>query len=270
MPDPMYRQIAEDLLHKIDSGDLGRGGKPLPTELELREEYDSSRNTVRDAMKWLISRGVVETRPGKGTFVVEKINPFVTPLDVQSGFGSEGRTYLSAVEAGLRKADVSDPRIEVQQATGMVASELMLPEGTNVVSRHQRRFIDDTPWSLQTSFYPMRYVEQGAVDLLKAEDMADGTVRYLEQVLNVKQAGWQDKIIVRAPDMVESAFFRLPDDGRIAVFELQRTAFDGDGQPIRVTVTTYPADRNQFVVTSGKVPDAIPAAQESDPGAGAS
>lgn len=36
MPDPMYRQIAQDLLQKIESGELGRGDR-LPTELELRE-----------------------------------------------------------------------------------------------------------------------------------------------------------------------------------------------------------------------------------------
>ena len=84
MPDPMYRQIAEDLRQKIESGELGHGDQ-LPTELELREQYDASRNTVRDAVKWLITRGLVETRPGQGTFVVEKIDPFVTTLSERSG-----------------------------------------------------------------------------------------------------------------------------------------------------------------------------------------
>ena len=72
--DPMYRQIAEDLRRKIEAGELPRGAQ-LPTEIELREQYNASRNTVRDAIKWLITRGLVETRPGQGTFVVEKITP---------------------------------------------------------------------------------------------------------------------------------------------------------------------------------------------------
>jgi GntR family transcriptional regulator len=67
--------------------------------------------------------------------------------------------------------------------------------------------------------------------------------------------GWRDKIIVRAPDTTEAKFFGLPEDGRIAVFETLRTGFDESGNPIRVTVTTYPADRNQFVMNVGRIPD---------------
>ena len=77
MSNPMYRQIAEDLRAKIESGELAPGTR-LRTELELREDYDASRNTVRDAIKWLTNLGLVETRPGQGTFVVQKIAPFVT------------------------------------------------------------------------------------------------------------------------------------------------------------------------------------------------
>src|ERR1700735_4383915 len=98
----MYRQIAEDLRQKIESGHLGHG-KQLPTELELREQYNNaSRNTVRDAVKWLITRGLVETRPGQGTFVVEKIVPFITTLTGDPWVGSDGDIYLNEVKATLR------------------------------------------------------------------------------------------------------------------------------------------------------------------------
>ena len=84
MADPMYRVIAEDLQDQIEARMLPAGAQ-LPTELELRDRYDASRNTVRDAVKWLITRGLVETRPGQGTFVVEKIVPFVTTLTGDPG-----------------------------------------------------------------------------------------------------------------------------------------------------------------------------------------
>ncbi len=79
MPDPMCRQIAGDLRQKIESGELGHGAQ-LPAELQLRAQYDASGNTVRDAVNWLIGMRLVETRPGHGTFVAEKIDPFVTTL----------------------------------------------------------------------------------------------------------------------------------------------------------------------------------------------
>ena len=265
MPDPMYRQIAEDLRFKIESRELPQGSQ-LPTELELRDQYDASRNTVRDAVKWLINLGLVETRPGQGTFVVEKIDPFVTTLftdanplssDKETGLGGEGTAYAAEVSAQGRKATDSVPRIEIQQASGVIADELRLTNGSTVVSRHQRRLIDGTPYSLQTTFYPMHLVEQGAVQLIQAEDMRSGAVPYLEEALGIKQVGWRDRITVRAPDATEAAFFRLPEDGRIAVFETLRTGYDETGQPLRLTITTYPADRNQFVMNVGRTPDSL-------------
>ncbi len=49
MGSPMYRQIAEQLRLRIESGELAPGSQ-LPTELVLREEFNASRNTVRDAI----------------------------------------------------------------------------------------------------------------------------------------------------------------------------------------------------------------------------
>ena len=79
MADPIYLQIADDLRAQIESGKL-KPGQQLETELELRERYAASRYTVRDALRRLTALGLIVTRPGKGTFVVEKIAPFVTTL----------------------------------------------------------------------------------------------------------------------------------------------------------------------------------------------
>jgi len=256
MPDPMYRQIADDLRQKIESGGL-EAGSQLPTELELREQYDASRNTVRDAVKWLITRGLVETRPGQGTFVVEKIDPYITILtgDPSTGRDDEGPVYIAEVEAARRKPKSTEPRVEIQQATGVIGSELRLPAGSTVVSRHQQRSIDGTPWSLQTSFYPMGLVERGALKLIQAPNIVEGSVAYLGTELGLRQLGYRDKITVRAADGNETYYFKLPDDGRVAVFEVLRTAFDEHGQPFRLTVSVYPADRNQFAVEVGQVPE---------------
>ena len=256
MPDPMYRQIAEDLRRQIESGEL-RPGDQLPTELELREEHNASRNTIRDAIKSLVTRGLIETRPGQGTFVVEKIVPFVTLLtgDPETENVGEGDTYTKEVTARRRVPKATPPEVGIHQAgsPSPATGELQLPEGTPIVSRHQERFIDDIPWSLQTSFYPMS-LAQGAPKLIQAGDIAEGTVIYLREALGIKQVGYRDTITVRAPDHVEAAFFKLPDDGRVSVIETRRTAFDEQGTPVRLTVSVYPADRNQFAINVGEVP----------------
>lgn len=256
--DPMYRKIAEDLRRQIEEGGLAPG-QQLRTELELRERYEASRNTVRDAIKWLMTRGLVETRPGQGTFVVEKIDPFVTTLTRRpdTAAGSKGDTYLWEVSARLRAPKASDPRVEIQKVDSKVAAELHVAIDSTVVSRHQQRYIDGTPWSLQTSFYPMELVQRGAVKLMQAQDIDGGTIRYLGEALGVKEVGWHDMLTVRAPDETEAAFFKLPGDGRVSVIETRRTAFDEEGTPVRLTISAYPADRNQFAVNVGDVPTEV-------------
>src|SRR6266851_1933900 len=118
MTEPMYWRIAQDLRVEIESGHL-RAGEQLPTELELRERHDASRNTIRDAIRWLTSRGLVETRLGQGTFVAEKIEPFVTTLsaDPETGLGGgEGASYFSEGHRQHRRADVGAPRVGLQKA----------------------------------------------------------------------------------------------------------------------------------------------------------
>ena len=254
MAEPMYRQIAEDLRVKIESGELARGSQ-LATEIELREQYNASRNTVRDAIKWLTTLGLVETRPGQGTFVIEKINPYVTTLTgPPSSGGGDENVYIAEVAASHRKSEISDPRVEIQRADRDVARNLRIDRGAQVVTRHQDRFIDGTPYSLQTSYYPMTLVDQGATKLLHATSIQGGAVAYLAETCDIHQAGYRDTIAVRAPNETEAWFFKLPADGRVSVFEIFRLAFDKDGNRIRLTITVYPCDRNRLRVDVGEVP----------------
>jgi GntR family transcriptional regulator len=275
MPEPIYRAIAEDLRRQIETGEL-RPGQQLRTEIELRDHYNASRNTIRDAVKLLVTRGLVETRPGQGTFVVETIVPFVITLTGEpdsAGRGEGSITYTDDVTAQRRRPTVTPPEVGIHQAGSLAPAtgELQLPEGAQVVSRHERRFIDDIPWSLQTSFYPMDLVQRGATRLIQAGDIEEGTVTYLRETLAMKQVGYRDTITVRAPDNVEAAFFKLPEDGRISIIETRRTAFDEQSTPIRLTVSVYPADRNQFAVNVGDVPTEVadrPSVEISKPDTG--
>ena len=260
MANPMYRQIAEDLREQIESGEL-RPGQQLRTEIELRDRYGASRHTVRDAIKWLTTLGLVETRPGQGTFVMEARDPFVTTLtgDAATGIGGdEGAIYRSEVSARNRKPNTSPVQVEIQSAAGEVASRLRIPEGTEVISRHERRFIDGIPWSMQTSFYPMWFADRGAQKLRSAGNISEGTTQYLADTLGVKQVGYQDWIRSRTPNATEADFFKVPPDGRVDMFEVFRTAFDGNGTPMRLSITVFPADRNEFIVNVGDVPESCP------------
>jgi GntR family transcriptional regulator len=257
MANPLYRQIAEDLRAQIESGEL-HSGERLQTESELQDRYGASRNTVRDAIKSLTTLGVVETCPGQGTFVVRKIGPVITVLTNGPFHGgvTENTSYRSDVNRD-NVASISGIQVEMQQASEDVAASLQLEVGTAVISRHERCFIDDIPWTMRTSYYPDGFAARGAERLRSPRDIEEGAVKYLADVLHLHQNGYRDWITVRAPNPVEADFFKLPPDGRVVVYEIFRTVFDSNLLPMRLTVTVSPADRNQFVVYVGQVPDPI-------------
>jgi GntR family transcriptional regulator len=88
---------------------------------------------------------------------------------------------------------------------------------------------------------------------LDARDIEGGVVDYLRS-LGIDQIGWRDQFLVRPPDANERMFFNLSDRVQVAMLEVRRTGYDRGGNPIRVTVTVYPGDRNQFEMEAGEVP----------------
>ena len=67
----LTEQVADGIMNLIQETPYKAGDK-LPTEKELCESTGAGRNTVREALKILASRNVLEIRQGAGTFVSEK------------------------------------------------------------------------------------------------------------------------------------------------------------------------------------------------------
>ena len=67
---PIYLQIVDQIRAAAASGAL-RSGEVLPSIRPLAEELRVNRNTVAKAYAELESQGVIETLPGRGSFVKE-------------------------------------------------------------------------------------------------------------------------------------------------------------------------------------------------------
>ncbi|HAT46168.1 MAG TPA: hypothetical protein DCS90_13790 [Ktedonobacter sp.] len=66
----VFEQVANQIEKRILSGEL-RSGDRLPTERDLAEQFHASRTAVREAMKILAQKGLVDMRPGRGTIVID-------------------------------------------------------------------------------------------------------------------------------------------------------------------------------------------------------
>ena len=65
----LAEQVEEQIYHFILDTPLSPGSK-LPNEFELGEKFGVGRSTIRDAVKLLSSKGIVEVRRGSGTYVL--------------------------------------------------------------------------------------------------------------------------------------------------------------------------------------------------------
>lgn len=66
-------QKPEDRLMKYILDKPVKIGERIPTEGELTELFEVGRSTVREAVKGLVTRGVLEVRRGDGTYVISTI-----------------------------------------------------------------------------------------------------------------------------------------------------------------------------------------------------
>ena len=242
-----YARIADDLRVRIVSRDI-RPGDPLPSELELRDHYQASRNTVLDAVRKLKDEGLVETRPGQGWYARVRIVPFDNSLDWSDS------TAIEQAKARGRIPRVTPPVVSLQQAPPEIADRLRVPAGSEMIVRRQDWFLDDLPWKLQVAWCPRALFDQGARELLMAEDIDRGIGAYLSDTLRLRPASMTCYFLPRQPTHEESEYFGFSAEGGSSyVVELTRTAItsaeDGQG-PLYIVVGVYAGDRNRFEGTS--------------------
>src|SRR5574340_1710744 len=104
---PLYRQVQDVLLQRLDSGTL-RPGARLPPETDLAAELRVNRLTVRQAIGELTRAGRLVARQGAGTFVAPPPEHFPIPLasdyindpdGLSHAFESVGRTLREVLVA---------------------------------------------------------------------------------------------------------------------------------------------------------------------------
>ena len=98
----LYEQILQQIEDAILKGTL-KPGDQLPAERELAQQFGVSRTAVREAVKALREKGLVEAYSGRGTFVTDGTSQAVRQsLDLMMKIGQPGgTTHLAEVRAIL-------------------------------------------------------------------------------------------------------------------------------------------------------------------------
>ncbi len=109
-------QVEEDLMKYILLEPVNIGAK-LPNEFELAEMFGAGRSTVREAVKALVGKGILEIRRGDGTYVISTSTLEEDPL----GLARLGDKYKLALE-------LLDVRMMLEPEIASMACEHIKPE----------------------------------------------------------------------------------------------------------------------------------------------
>jgi GntR family transcriptional regulator len=99
-PEPMYRQIADQIARAIADGSLALGTW-LPSIRETASVLQLSHITVKRAYKELERGGLIVTRPGLGSFVSDANRPDLLEQKVEEVKRELAKTITTAKAYGL-------------------------------------------------------------------------------------------------------------------------------------------------------------------------
>src|ERR1041384_6350629 len=100
----IYEEIGRQIKVMIGEGRL-KSGDQLPPERDLAEKFVVSRTSVREALRALESLGLVDIRPGEGTFVREvSVDALIEPLALATVSQPHAREAVGALLGGVAAA----------------------------------------------------------------------------------------------------------------------------------------------------------------------
>jgi GntR family transcriptional regulator len=227
----LYSRVETVLARQIANGDL-KVGDQLPTEDALIARFGVSRITVRRAIQNLVTRGLVEIRRGKGTFVAApKITQELTQL---SGF-------VEDMHALGRKPTARVIGKEIVTADATVASQLGLTQGDGVVRIRRVRLADGIPLSFDETFLPLEIGKKIITNNLKAEPIFS----LLERKYDVPLIEAEYKLDAVAAESEVAAALRVKQFSPI--FRIERTSYSTGGRPVDYERLHYRGDLVRFV-----------------------
>jgi DNA-binding GntR family transcriptional regulator len=229
-PVPLYFQVAQQIEQAILSGSLAPGSK-LPNEIVLADQLSLSRPTMRQAIRYLVDKGLLVRKRGVGTQVVQ--TQVRRSLELSS-------LHDDLTRAGQQPStQVRDLRVVA--APDAVAEALGLPTGTDVVRIRRVRYAKGDPLALMTNYLPT-----GLLSLSPADLEAHGLYQLMRAAgIHLRVA--QQTIGARRATARQAR--ELGEAKGAALLTMTRTAYDDVGRAVEYGSHLYRASRYSFELT---------------------
>jgi GntR family transcriptional regulator len=217
----------------------------------MKREYGVSSTTVRAAVRQLGALGLVETRHGLGTFVVDRSPLSVLACGLRSDEdeqgGSENPWLIAVRHAGRVASRRSDCLIRA--AATEHATALRIEPGEPLVVHRSWWLVDSQPALIESTYFPRRVVDT-VPDLATPNTASSG-----DSIQEIRSAlahagyviGWyRDRLSARPPTPEELEFLRTPPG--VGVLAVTRACGQQrDEPPVHLTETIYRSDLHEIV-----------------------
>jgi len=226
-PVPLWSQLLDDLRSRVASGELAGG---FPTDQALMAQYDVSRQTVREAMRRMVSEGLVERQRGRGSRLREP--------ELKQPLGSLYSLYQVIEAQGMRQTSqvlTLDERVDP-----VVAAQLDRGPATSLIFLERIRLAGDRPLALDQAWLPADI----ARPLLDADFSHTALYDELASRCHVTPEGGTEDIRPVVPTVTERGYLQLA-RGR-AAFLIDRRTY-ARGRPLEVRRTVVRGDRYALV-----------------------
>lgn len=227
MAEPKWRQVLEDLEHRLADGQIA---DRFPTDRELVEHYGVSRHTVREAVRHLRARGIIDRERGRGSTV--RVPEFSPPSGALYSLfrevESQGIPQTSTVLAQDLRPDVR------------AAEVFGLPPGTPLFHLERIRNAGDAPLAVDTVWLPPDLGEP----LLEADFTRTALYDQLEDRVGVRLTGGRETITALVPDADLVDVLEL--DADEACLRIERVG-ELDGRVVECRVTLVRGSRFALV-----------------------
>lgn len=228
---PLYVQISESLLERIEAGQLAPGTR-LPPERELSRMLGVNRLTLRRALRMLEQQGLLTRLQGKGTYVAEpKIEREAGRL-VSFTRGMSRRGY----SVGTRLVS-----LEQRPAETSLARELKLPTSAPVYFILRLKTLNTEPVLIERYTIPVRRFP--GLDRFDLEARSIYDILQVEYGITIQRA--RQSLEPVAADEFDAALLGIA--GGAPLMLERRLSFDQDGEPVEQGRDLYRGDRFRFV-----------------------
>lgn len=227
---PVYIQIKDILIEKINSGEL-KSGNQLPSEREISETYKISRMTARSALTQLVDLGYAYRVKGKGTFVrfpnLER--DFVKLSGFSQMLSSKGiKPSNKIVKSGIIEADKK------------VASLLETTIGTKVYEIVRVRYGDNIALALEYSYLPVSLFD----NLLQYDFENNSLYKVIEDIYKYKLKF--SKQWIKITTLYKNEARMLDVIEHTPAFLLESISYDMDERVVEATRSLNIGDRTTF------------------------